>query len=172
MRKIFPLILLLAVGNCAHAELSDYIPEAKLKSEDAARLNVGAGMTMKLVHLNAEWVNPYGIAYTKLGAFMNGEHVFGGQLGFRYPTFLNGVDKNGFYVGVYGGHIKSKSAGREGDKTQLGAGADLAYVLLNKERISTLSIGMGAGKKVTSGNTIVFEGRPEFQASYSLSFGF
>ena len=172
MRKIFPLILLLAVGNCAHAELSDYIPEAKLKSEDAARFNVGAGMTMKLVHFNAEWVNPYGIAYTKLGAFMNGEHIFGGQLGFRYPTFLNGVDKNGFYVGVYGGHIKSKAISTKSDKAQLGAGVDLAYVLLNKERISTFSIGMGAAKKVTSGDTTIAEGRPEFQASYSLSFGF
>ncbi|OTG81744.1 hypothetical protein [Acinetobacter sp. ANC 4648] len=172
MRKIFPLILLLAVGNWAHAEISDYLPEAKLKSEDAAMFNIGAGMTMKLVHVNGEWVNPYGIAYVKLGAFTNDDHEFGGQLGFRYPTFLNGTDKNGFYVGAYAGQIKSKSTGKTGDKTQLGVGADLAYVLLNKERISTFSIGMGAGNKVTSGNTIVFEARPEFQASYSLSFGF
>ncbi|OTG66698.1 hypothetical protein [Acinetobacter silvestris] len=171
MRKIFPLILLLAAGNCAYAGTSDYLPEAKLKSEDASMFNVGAGMTMKLVHVNGEWVNPYGIAYAKIGAFMNGAHEFGGQLGFRYPTFLNGTDKNGFYVGAYGGHIKSRSTDH-GDKTQLGLGADLAYVLLNKERISTFSIGMGAGKEVTSGNTVVFEGRPEFQASYSLSFGF
>ncbi|KCY51678.1 hypothetical protein J751_3613 [Acinetobacter baumannii 24812_8] len=53
-----------------------------------------------MLHLNGEWVNPYGIAYAKVGAFY----------------------KNG------SGHLDSKSV--DGDyKSRLGAGVDLAYVL-------------------------------------------
>lgn len=171
MKKIFPLILFFGLGNVAHAEWQDYLPEAKLKSSDAATFNVGAGLTQKLAHINGEWVTPYGIAYTKLGAFINGDHELGGQIGFRYPAYLNGTDKNGFYVGVYGGSLKSKKVDNS-DEVQYGAGVDLSYVLLNKERISTFSVGIGAGSELHDrGGNMVEETRPQIQFAYSLSFG-
>lgn len=171
MRKIFPLVLLVAIGNTAHAELSDYLPQPKLKAENASTWNAGAGMTQKLAHLNAEWVNPYGIGYAKLGAFVNGGHEVGGQLGFRYPVALDGKDLNGFYLGVFGGHLKSKTYAGQ-DESQLGGGVDLSYVLLNKERISTLSVGLAAGEEVKQGNVVVYETKPQIQLAYTLSIGF
>ena len=179
MKTIFPLLMLVAIGNVAHADVKDYLPdlkrilpEAKFKPEDASKLNFGAGVTQQMVHGNAEWVNPYGIAYAKLGAFYNGDHSFAGQVGYRIPVALNGKDKNGFYLGVYGGSLKSRVIDGK-DEVQNGAGADLAYVLLDKERISTFSVGMGAGSELHDKNgNMVLETRPQIQISYTLSVGF
>jgi hypothetical protein len=179
MKKIFPLLMLVAVGNFAHADVKDYLPdmkgilpEAKFKPEDASKWNIGAGVTQQMVHANGEWVNPYGIAYTKLGVFYNGDHEFAGQVGYRIPVVLNGKDKNGFYVGVYGGTLKSKKVDGS-DEVQYGGGADLSYVLLNKERISTFSVGMGAGSELHNKNgDMVLETRPQIQFAYTLSVGF
>ncbi|AXQ23048.1 hypothetical protein BEN71_13590 [Acinetobacter wuhouensis] len=179
MKTIFPLLMLVAIGNVAHADVKDYLPdlkgilpEAKFKPEDASKLNFGAGVTQQMVHGNAEWVNPYGIAYAKLGAFYNGDHSFAGQVGYRIPVALNGKDKNGFYLGVYGGSLKSRVIDGK-DEVQYGAGADLAYVLLDKERISTFSVGMGAGSELHDKNgNMVLETRPQIQISYTLSVGF
>ena len=54
MRIILPLVLLMTIGNMAYAERADYLPAAKLKATDASRLNLGAGLTQKLAHVNAE----------------------------------------------------------------------------------------------------------------------
>jgi len=179
MKKIFLLLLLVTVGNTVHAAVKDYLPnfkgvfpEAKIKPEDASKINIGAGITQQIMHVNGEWVNPYGIAYAKLGAFYNGDHEFAGQVGYRIPVALNGTDKNGFYLGLYGGSLKSKKVdGR--DEVQYGGGADLSYVLLNKERISTFSVGMGAGSEIHNKNgEMIAETRPQIQFSYTLSVGF
>ncbi len=72
MRKIYPLLAVLTVSSWAHAQDYSFLPEAKLADHKASTWNVGAGFTQKLLHLNGEWVNPYGIAYAKVGAFLNG----------------------------------------------------------------------------------------------------
>lgn len=172
MRKIFPLVLFAAVGSFAHADMKDYFPEAKLQTSDVSRLNVGAGITMKLAHVNAEWVNPYGIAYAKVGAFINDDHEVGGQVGFRYPVILTGTDKNGYYLGAYAGSLKSKRFD-DSDHVQYGGGVDLSYVLLNKERISTFSVGIGAGSELSDRDgSVIEETRPQIQFAYTLSVGF
>ncbi|HAV4975103.1 hypothetical protein ACT4YZ_03310 [Acinetobacter baumannii] len=171
MRKIYPLLAVLTVSSWAHAQDYSFLPEAKLADHKASTWNVGAGFTQKLLHLNGEWVNPYGIAYAKVGAFLNGDKTAGGQVGFRYPYYLTGTDKNGYYIGFYAGHLDSKSV--DGDyKSRLGAGVDLAYVLLNSERISTFSVGIGAAEKLTDRNgDVAADTKPQIQFSYSLSFG-
>ena len=78
MRILLPFAMLISIANIAHAEVSDYLPAAKLKAEQFSQWNAGAGITQKLAHGNVEWVNPYGIAYAKIGAFINGEHEIGG----------------------------------------------------------------------------------------------
>ena len=179
MRKIFPLLLLVAVGNFAHADVKDYLPdlkgvlpEAKIKPEDAYKWNIGAGVIQRLLHVNGEWVNPYGIAYAKLGAFYNDDNLIGGQVGFRIPVALNGTDKNGFYLGVYAGSLQSKPVDGK-DEIQYGAGGDLSYVLLNKDRISTFSVGMGAGSELHDKNgKMIVETRPQIQFAYTLSVGY
>lgn len=157
--------------NIAHAGFSEYLPEAKLKVETLSEWNIGAGITQKLAHLNTEWVNPYGIAYGKIGAFVNDGNEIGGQLGFRYPAALNGTDANGFYVGAFAGHLRAKTVNSK-DESQLGGGLDLSYVLLNKDRISTLSVGLSAGEEVKVGNQVIYETKPEIQFAYTLSVGF
>ena len=58
------------------------------------------------------------------------------------------------------------------EKTRLGAGVDLAYVWLNPERISTFSVGIGAGERMKNGRGEVIEKtEPTIQFSYTLSFG-
>nr|WP_174505431.1 hypothetical protein [Acinetobacter sp. Marseille-Q1620] len=170
MKKIFPLLVLSAIAGFAHADLASYLPEAKLKNANLATFNVGAGITQQIGHLNAEWVNPYGIAYAKAGFFINGDNEPAGQIGFRYPVVLTGKDHNGYYLGVYGGSLRSKAT-RSGDKVAYGGGADLSFVWLNKERISTLSVGLGVGSEIHDGQATVLERKPLLQIAYSLSLG-
>ena len=171
MRNIFPLIFLGMTWNVAHADFSEYLPAAKIKPEQVSPINIGVGITKKLAHLNGEWANPYGIAYAKVGAFTNDDHEIGGQVGFRYPVALNGKDANGFYLGAFAGHLRSVTIQNK-DELQLGGGLDLSYVLLNKERISTVSVGVSAGEEMKSGNRVVRETKPEIQFAYTLSMGF
>jgi hypothetical protein len=171
MTRVYSLLACLTLANVAYAQDNPYLPEAKLKPENAATWNVGAGVTHKLLHMNVEWVNPYGIAYAKAGVFWNGDKEPGGQVGFRYPYHLTGTDQNGYYIGAYAGHIESKEVDGE-DKARLGAGVDLSYVMLSKERISTFSVGIGAGEKLEDryGNTVA-DINPKLQISYTLSIG-
>ncbi|MGE8560619.1 MAG: hypothetical protein ACN6NJ_06695 [Acinetobacter sp.] len=171
MTKAYSLLAFFALANVTYAQDNSYLPEAKLAPESAKAWNVGAGFTQEMIHVNAEWVNPYGIAYAKAGVFIDDDYTPGGQVGFRYPYHLTGKDKNGYYVGVYAGHIDSKSVDNE-LKAQLGAGVDLAYVLLSKERISSFSIGIGAGEELEDRNgKVVAETEPRIQFSYTLSIG-
>lgn len=171
MNKVFSLLALALLANSASAQDSAFLPEAKLADSSVKALYAGAGFTQKMIHLNAEWVNPYGIAYAKAGAFLNGDKTFGGQLGFRYPVHFTGKDKNGYYLGAYAGHIESKDTGAEYE-SRLGGGVDLAYVMLSPERISTFSVGIGAGEKLTGQNgRTVADTEPKLQFSYTLSIG-
>lgn len=171
MRKFQVLLAVLALTSFAHAEENAYMPEAKLTGANVSTWNIGAGFTKKLLHANLEWVNPYGIAYAKAGAFLNDESPAGGQVGFRYPYHLTGTDKNGYYIGAYAGHIESKQIDGE-EKARLGAGVDLAYVWLNSERISTFSVGIGAGERMKNANgDLIEKTEPTLQFSYTLSFG-
>ncbi len=171
MNKAYSLLALAFIAHAAAAQDSGILPEANLTGADVSAWNVGAGFTQKLLHVNTEWVNPYGIAYVKAGAFLNGDKTFGAQAGFRHPIHFTGKDKNGYYLGVYAGHIESKDV--DGDyESRLGGGVDLSYVMLSKERISTFSVGIGAGEELTdsSGRTIA-ETEPKIQFSYTLSIG-
>lgn len=171
MKKIILAAVGLSLATLTQAGLDDYLPPAKLKQHQAA-LNtayVGVGMTAKLVHLNPEIVTPYGIAYAKLGVFSNGEDP-GAQVGFRFPYHFTGVDQNGYYVGVYAGHTENAKVDDE-QKQRLGAGIDLSYVLLDKQRISTASVGIGASEKLKGRYGSVKDIEPKLQFAYSLSFG-
>ncbi|MDQ8951614.1 hypothetical protein RFH42_01375 [Acinetobacter rudis] len=171
MKIILPFILVGIFINQSHAAPQSEFFQAKLKTGEAASaLNAGAGLTMRLAHANMEWVNPYGIAYIKTGAFLNDDHAFGAQVGFRYPLVLTGTEQNGYYLGAYMGHLKSKTYAQK-TETQLGAGVDFSYVILNKERISTVSVGLGAGQKLTKENATVFESEPVIQFAYTFSLG-
>lgn len=177
MKKTFPFFLLFAVGSLAHADDSllssfkSYLPEAKLKNANLSTYNVGAGITQQMGHVQGEWVNSYGIAYLKAGFFINGDNEPAGQIGFRYPIVLTGTNKNGYYLGLYGGSLRSKSVGQDSDKVSYGGGVDLSFVWLNKERISTLSVGLGGGNKLKNGQKVVLESKPLLQIAYTLSLG-
>jgi len=171
MNRFYSLLALALFAGGASAQDSALLPQAELAAGSGQALYAGAGFTQKMIHLNAEWVNPYGIAYAKAGAFLNGDKTFGGQLGFRYPVHFTGKDQNGYYLGAYAGHIDSKDTGNEYE-SRLGGGVDLAYVMLSPERISTFSVGIGAGEKLTgqNGRTIA-DTEPKLQFSYTLSIG-
>lgn len=91
--KIYSFLALLTFSSVTCASIQDYLPEAKLQGKDVSLFNVGLGVTQQLAHVNGEWVNPYGIAYLKAGSYLNGDHIFGGQVGFRYPYYLTGKIK-------------------------------------------------------------------------------
>ena len=172
MKKYILAMCALSTFGVAHAHIDDYLPEAKL-AESTASLKkgyVGAGISQQLLHGNFEWVNPYGIAYAKAGVFINDDNEAGAQVGFRFPYHLTGTDQNGYYFGVYAGHLESVEVDGENFE-RLGAGVDLAYVLLNATRISTISVGIGAAEKIEGQNGGKKDIKPQLQFAYSLSFG-
>ena len=171
MKRIYLLLAVLTSTGLVHAEENPFKPEPKLKDAKVSSWNIGAGVTKKLLHANLEWVNRYGIAYAKAGAFLNTDNKAGGQVGFRYQYYLTGTDKNGYYVGVYAGHLDSKNYGGK-VKANLGVGADMAFVWLNNERISTFSVGAGVREPLegADGKTAK-KAEPVLQLSYTLSFG-
>ncbi len=169
MKKIALMLLTSMIASMAQADMKDYLPEAKLASKTTGKAYVGFGLSQELVHANAEWVTPYGIAYSKLGAFYKGGNEAGGQVGFRYPYYFTGTDANGYYFGVYGGYLDNISL--DGKNYQrLGGGVDLAYVLLDKSRISSISIGMGVAEEVVGRYGSKKYMDPQLQIAYSLSF--
>lgn len=169
MKKIAFTLLAVLSSAVAQAGISDMLPEPKLAEQNTGKGYVGFGLSQRLGHVNVEWVSDYGIAYAKAGAFFGGEEDPGAQIGFRYPYHLTGTDANGYYFGVYGGHLDNISL--DGKYYQrLGAGIDLAYVLLNKSRISTASVGIGAAEQVVGRFGSKKYMSPQLQLAYSLSF--
>ena len=172
MKNYLLVLCALSSIGVAHAHIDDYLPEAKLTESTTSLKSgyVGAGISQKLLHGNFEWVNPYGIAYAKAGVFINDDHEPGVQVGFRLPYHFTGTDQNGYYFGIYAGHLDSIEL--EGETfTRLGAGLDLAYVMLDANRISTISLGIGASEKIEAKNGSEAEMEPQLQFAYSLSFG-
>ena len=171
MKKIVIGLLATSLISFAHADLDDYLPPAKLKEHTANLKTVygGFGMTAKLVHLNGEIVTPYGIVYAKPGIFTSNDEP-GIQVGYRYPYHFTGTDQNGYYVGVYAGHTENAEIDGQ-RKLRLGAGIDLSYVLLSKQRLSTLSVGVGGSERIEGRYGTVKKVEPELQFAYSLSFG-
>lgn len=171
MSKSSLLLAFVLLTGVAHADDVNNQFKDKLSTSDASRFNVGVGVTQKLLHLNTEWVNPYGIAYVKAGVFLNDDHTIGGQFGFRSPVHLTGKDKNGYYVGVYAGDIEAHTVDDK-YKARLGGGIDLSYILLSSERLSSFGVGIGAGKKLkNSDGRVVAETEPRLQFSYTFSIG-
>lgn len=88
----------------------------------------------------------YGNLYVKVGGFLDGPKEAAGQIGFRYPYYLTGTDKNGYYFGGFVGHVETKSI--DGKKyNRLGAGGELSYVWMDNSRVSAASIGIGFGEQ-------------------------
>lgn len=171
MNKIILALTGILIAQGAHAAVNDFLPPAKLKEHTAGLKTVygGVGMTNRLAHGNVEVVTPYGIGYGKVGVFTNGQDT-GGQVGFRFPYHFTGTDQNGYYVGLYAGHTENAKIDNE-QKQRLGVGVDLSYVLLSKERISTVSVGVGASEKLEGRYGAEFKSTPKLQFSYTLSFG-
>ena len=159
-------------GSSWSRSLQKFLPSAKLTAENASlgRTYGGVGLTQRLAHLNAERITPYGIAYAKAGAFIEDTRPLGAQVGFRYPYHLNGKEANGYYIGGYLGHLDDVTLDDEHFQ-RLGAGMDLAYVNADKERISTLSIGIGAAQSKQGSKGSRKTTDPQVQVAYSLSFG-
>ena len=68
MNKLYPLLALALMTNAAYAQDQIFsTPEPKLGDAQASTWNIGAGFTKKMIHVNPEWVNPYGIGYVKAG---------------------------------------------------------------------------------------------------------
>lgn len=171
MKKLTVLLLALIGTSTVFAETQDRFPVAKLQpfSAQLSSIYAGLGISQRLLHANVEWVNSYGIVYAKLGGFLKADNGFGAQLGYRYPYYLTGKNQNGYYVGVFAGYLDRLEIDSE-YKDRFGVGVDLAYLILDAEKISTASVGIGFAQKLEGQYGSVDDFEPKIQFSYSLSF--
>ncbi|XID75699.1 hypothetical protein ACF3NA_03945 [Alkanindiges sp. WGS2144] len=160
----------LLASATAQAAIKDWLPEPATDVTGLKTIYAGAGVTGQLFHLNAEVPTGYGNVYAKVGGFLDGPKEAAGQVGFRYPYYLTGTDKNGYYFGGFIGHIETRSLD---DKkyNRLGAGGELSYVWMNKSRISAASVGIAVGEEKTGRYGTKERAKPMVLASYSFNFG-
>lgn len=160
----------LVVSGSAQAAVKDWLPKPAADTTGLKKVYAGVGITNELYHLNTEIPTGYGNMYVKLGAFIDGPSEPAGQIGFRYPYFLTGTDKNGYYFGGFLGHVETRTIDSK-KENRLGAGGELSYVWMNSSRVSVASVGIGVGegKKDRSGNKE--DSKPMIMFGYSFNFG-
>lgn len=144
------LLACLAVTGVAQADVIDWLgwDENRPDTKGLSPVYVGVGFTNALVHANAEVPTPYGNVYAKVGQFYDGQGL-AGQVGWRYPYAMTGVDKNGYYLGGFVGHIENDRL--DGERyNRLGAGAEVSYVWMNDARAGAASVAIGAGEQTSS----------------------
>lgn len=144
------LLACLAVTGVAHADVIDWLgwEENRPDTKGLSKVYVGLGFSNALVHGNAEVPTPYGNVYARVGQFYDGEGV-AGQLGWRYPYAMTGVDKNGYYLGGFVGHIENDRL--DGERyNRLGGAVELSYVWMNAARAGSASVAIGAGEQTSS----------------------
>ena len=164
------LTLGLVASASSHAAVQDWLPKPATDTKGLKKVYAGVGATNELLHTNVEMPTSYGNVYAKLGGFFDGPKEAAGQIGFRYPYYLTGTDKNGYYFGGFVGHVETKSM--DGKKyNRLGAGGELSYVWMDNSRISAASIGIGFGERKKGRNGAEESSTPMVMFGYSFSFG-
>ncbi len=173
MKKQWITVLLtvgLVASASSHADVKDWLPKPATDTKGLKTIYAGVGATNELLHVNAEMPTSYGNVYAKLGGFLDGPKEAAGQVGFRYPYYLTGTDKNGYYFGGFVGHLETKSL--DGKKyNRLGAGGELSYVWTDSSRISAASIGVGFGERKKGRNGSKESSTPMIMFGYSFNFG-
>lgn len=163
------LLACLAVTSTAQADVIDWLgwEETRPDIKGLSTVYVGVGISNAFVNANVEAPTPYGNVYAKMGQFYDGQGV-AGQVGWRYPYAMTGVDKNGYYLGGFVGHIENDSLDFE-RYNRLGGAAELSYVWMNAQRMGSASIAIGAGEQTTGKN-----GEQKFSKPmmvFSITFG-
>lgn len=154
----------------AQAAVKDWFPKPATDTTGLKKVYAGVGITNELYHLNAEMPTGYGNIYVKAGGFIDGPNEPAGQIGFRYPYFLTGTDKNGYYFGGFVGHIETKTQDSK-KYNRLGAGGELSYVWMNRSRVSAASVGIGVGERKKGRDGTKEDATPMIMFGYSFSFG-
>lgn len=139
----------------------------QLVPAELSTVYVGAGLSNEFIHALAEKPTKFGNFYAKVGQFYDGDGV-AGQIGFRYPYYLTGKDKDGVYLGAFAGHVHVNRL--DGERfNRLGAGFDIAYVKMDKSRISSLSVAIYAAEAKEGKNGAKLESEPEVMLGYSYA---
>ncbi len=110
MTRIYPLLAFITLCKRCLCSRQFIFTRSKINSWQCVRTwNVGAGLTQKITHLQSGMGKSLWHCLCKSWAFLSMMiYPAGGQVGFRYPVHFTGKDKNGYYLGVYAGHIDSK----------------------------------------------------------------
>lgn len=129
----------------------------------------GVGLSNGFMHFLAEKPTRIGNFYAKIGQFYGGTGV-AGQVGYRYPYKLTGVNNNGVYVGAFAGHVADDR--KDGKRyNRLGAGIDISYLWFDASRIGALSMGLYFAEPTKEANGERKEIKPKLMASISLAAG-
>jgi hypothetical protein len=141
---------LLMVTPLAHADILDTLGWDRTRPDikKLSTLYVGGGFANSFIYASAETPTPYGNVYARVGQYYKGDGV-AGQLGWRYPYAYTGVDKNGYYLGGFIGHIKDDVL--DGERyNRLGGGVELSYLSLRNELLASGSVALAFGESKTS----------------------
>ncbi len=174
-KKILPLglgLCVLALHNVARADVINRLgwQDTRPKIGDLHRVYAGIGLTNDFVHVNADMPTPYGDVYVKAGQYFNNGKGVAVQAGWRYPYAYTGVDQNGYYLGAFAGHVDGVLVDNT-HKNRLGGGLELSYLMLNRSRMASFSVGIGAGQEVKSSTGVLIK-KVEPMVFFGASVGF
>ncbi|MEC7118766.1 MAG: hypothetical protein VXW65_02535 [Pseudomonadota bacterium] len=168
--QIGMLSMALSVGMTAQADVIDWLGiEQRPNLEGLKKVYAGAGLSNAFINTYAESPTPYGNVYAKVGQFYDGNGL-AGQLGWRYPYAYTGVDRNGYYLGGFVGHVEADSFDGD-DYNRLGAGLELSYIWMNAVRAGSVSMAVAAGEEKTDSRGTKRRATPMVLFSFTFGLG-
>ncbi len=166
------LSALLLATPLAHADILEKLGWSGTRPDpkSLSKVYLGGGLANSLIFASAEAPTPYGNVYAHVGQFYKGGGV-AGQLGWRYPYAYTGVDKNGYYLGGFVGHIEDGTI--DGERyNRLGVGLELSYLTLRKEALNAFGVALVAGeKKQDNAGAVIKRTTPQVMFSANFNVG-
>lgn len=164
---------LLLATPLAHADIIEKLGWDRVRpdTKNLSKVYGGAGFANSLMYFSAEAPTRYGNVYARVGQFYKGSGV-AGQLGWRYPYAYTGVDKNGYYLGGFVGHVEDGNVDNE-RFNRLGGGVELSYLSMREDVLASASVALAFGDTVESSDG-KFKSKPApmiiFAANFNVGF--
>lgn len=134
-------------------------------------LYVGLGLFNDLLNVNVEYVSEdWGNFVLRVGEFQDVNEGLAGNVSWRKPITSDNPKEDGYFLGVFAGHVKGDTPGGEVVQ-RLGAGGQLGYHWVTDYTRKVFSVGIGAAEEVErNGQTL--EAEPMIFFEFSIGLGY
>lgn len=132
---------------------------------------VGVGFFNDLLNVNVEYVSEdLGNFVVRVGQFQDINHGVSGNVSWRKPITSDNPKEDGYFVGVFAGHVVGDTLDGEYEY-RLGGGGELGYHWVSDHTRKVFSVGIGAAEAMT-GAYQTLEAEPTIFFELSIGLGY